>query len=50
MMLVFSVVFLVAALVLTRLLGSVGFILANIINMTTRIAHRWSTDYIIMTC
>ena len=40
MMLVFSVVFLAASLMLTRLLGSVGFILANCINMIVRIFHR----------
>lgn len=42
MMLLFSVVFLVASLLLTRLLGSVGFVLANCINMTIRIIHRYN--------
>nr|KAG5691675.1 hypothetical protein BaRGS_014130 [Batillaria attramentaria] len=39
-MLVFSVVFLTMAWYLTRLIGSVGFILANCLNMTARIVHR----------
>ncbi|KAK7476317.1 hypothetical protein BaRGS_00032435 [Batillaria attramentaria] len=38
-MLVFSVVFLTMAWYLTRLIGSVGFILANCLNMTARIVH-----------
>ncbi|KAJ8308955.1 hypothetical protein KUTeg_013829 [Tegillarca granosa] len=38
-MLVFSAVFLVSSLFLTRHFGSVGFILANCLNMGTRIAH-----------
>ena len=42
-MLVFSGVFLVAAFLLTRLFGSVGFILANCVNMAIRIYHRYST-------
>ena len=41
MMLVFSVTFLSASLLLTRLLGSVGFVLANCVNMTIRILHRY---------
>lgn len=39
-MLVFSVIFLLTAVLLIHLFGSVGFILANCINMTTRIVHR----------
>eukprot|EP00731_Ephydatia_muelleri_P003795 Em0001g3795a len=38
-MLVFSVVFLSASLLLTKFSGSVGFILANCINMACRICH-----------
>lgn len=38
-MLVFSAVFLVSSLFLTKHFGSVGFILANCLNMGTRIAH-----------
>ena len=41
MMLVFSVSFLTASLLLTRVLGSVGFILANCLNMSIRIVHRY---------
>ena len=41
-MLVFSAVFLAAATLLTRYFGSVGFILANCINMSSRIAHRYT--------
>jgi oligosaccharide translocation protein RFT1 len=44
MMLVFSVTFLSASLLLTRLLGCVGFVLANCVNMTIRILH--SCQYI----
>ena len=40
-MVVFSAVFLGAAIALTQLWGSVGFILANCINMFTRIVHRF---------
>ena len=39
-MLVFSCVFLVSSLVFTRLLGSVGFVVANCVNMLCRILHR----------
>lgn len=38
-MLVFSAVFLCASLLLTKTFGSVGFILANCINMAARIVH-----------
>ena len=41
MMLVFSIVFLAASLLLTRLVGSAGFIIANCISMTIRILHRY---------
>jgi hypothetical protein len=40
-MLVFSLLFLTAAWLLTKKLGSVGFILANCVNMTLRIIHRY---------
>ncbi len=43
-MFVFSGIFLVASFLLTKLLGSVGFILANCVNMFFRILHRW-VDY-----
>lgn len=39
-MLLFSVVFLLAAFILTQFYGSVGFILANCVNMSIRIFHR----------
>ena len=39
-MLFFSAVFLSASLLLTRQFGSVGFVLANCVNMAVRIAHR----------
>lgn len=39
-MVVFSVSFLVISYVLTNLLGPVGFILANCVNMLARIIHR----------
>ena len=38
-MLLFSFVFLGSSLLLSRYIGGVGFILANCINMATRIAH-----------
>lgn len=38
-MVAFSVIFLLSSLVLTRYLGSVGFILANCLNMAARITH-----------
>lgn len=38
-MLLFSVLFLISSWMLTRWLGSVGFILANCLNMGARIAH-----------
>ena len=38
-MLIFSFVFLSSSLFFTRFLGSVGFILANCVNMLTRIIH-----------
>ena len=38
-MILFSVVFLSASLLLTQLCGSVGFILAHCVNMATRILH-----------
>ena len=38
-MLVFSFVFLSSSLLFTRFLGSVGFILANCVNMITRITY-----------
>ena len=40
MMLVFSLVFLTASYFLTKLFGSVGFILANCVNMAARIFYR----------
>ena len=40
-MVVFSLIFLVASLGLTKGFGSVGFILANCINMGLRIIHRY---------
>ena len=54
MMLLFSVMFLFAAVILIQVFGSVGFILANCINMTTRILHRYmykttpTSNYIIV--
>lgn len=53
-MLLFSVIFLFAAVILIQMFGSVGFILANCINMTTRILHRYiykatpTSNYIII--
>lgn len=38
-MLLFSLIFLSSSLFFTNLLGGVGFILANCVNMATRIAH-----------
>ena len=38
-MLLFSFIFLLSSLFLTRVFGSVGFILANCINMAARITH-----------
>lgn len=38
-MLLFSLIFLTSSLFLTKIFGSVGFILANCVNMTARIAH-----------
>ena len=40
LMVVLSITFLSSAWLLSSLLGSVGFILANIINMSLRIMHR----------
>ena len=39
-LLAFSALFLVSALLLTRVMGSAGFVLANCINMAVRIWHR----------
>ena len=39
-MVIFSVVFLSASLLLTRVMGSAGLVVANCINMITRILHR----------
>jgi len=39
-MLLFSLVFLVSSLMLTKQFGCVGFVLANCLNMSTRIAYR----------
>ncbi|KAK5640716.1 hypothetical protein RI129_009263 [Pyrocoelia pectoralis] len=38
-MVIFSVIFLLISYILTSICGSVGFILANCVNMTARIAH-----------
>lgn len=38
-MVVFSIMFLIISYLLTNILGPVGFILANCINMAARIAH-----------
>lgn len=53
-MLLFSVMFLFVAVILIQVFGSVGFILANCINMATRILHRYmykttpTSNYIII--
>ena len=40
-MILFSFIFLVAAFCFTKLFGSVGFIMANCLNMVIRIIHRY---------
>ncbi len=42
----FSAIFLVSSLFLSRLLGGVGFILANCINMLTRVVHSYHFIYV----
>lgn len=44
LMVVLSCVFLFLAWLLSRAIGSVGFILANCVNMFLRIAHRYRPD------
>ena len=46
-MLLFSSIFLVSAYYFTTYLGSVGFLLANALNMVARIIHRWDVTKII---
>ena len=43
-MLMFSFLFLCSSLFLTQLFGSVGFILANCVNMAGRIIHRYAAS------
>lgn len=38
-MVIFSIIFLVISFVLTNILGPVGFIIANCVNMLARITH-----------
>lgn len=40
-MVIFSITFLLISYVLTSVLGPVGFILANCVNMLARITHRY---------
>jgi hypothetical protein len=44
-MIVFSLVFLAAASVCTALVGSVGFVLANMLNMSCRILRRYTHSH-----